>query len=86
MPTISGFLFSRLKKKSRLLFCFFYYASPMYVHVQESNYGVSREVLRYTSSDLLGNVGGWLGLLLGTSVLSLFDPVADSITRMAARA
>ncbi len=45
---------------------------------------MSREVLRYTASDLVGNLGGWLGLLLGASVLSLFDPAAEVVERLLA--
>ncbi len=41
-----------------------------------------KEVLAYDFYDLLGNVGGFLGLFLGVSVLSLFDVGAGRLLKV----
>ncbi len=39
----------------------------------------NNEVLAYDEYDLVGNVGGFLGLFLGFSILSLFDDARRKI-------
>ncbi len=44
---------------------------------------VETEVMAYDIYDLVGNVGGFLGLFLGASILSLFDGArAEIVPRM----
>ena len=44
-------------------------ASGAVLFLPESSFVVEREVLRYDWSDLVADVGGFLGLLLGFSLL-----------------
>ncbi len=43
---------------------------------------VDSEVLAFDFYDLMGNVGGFLGLFLGASILSMYDALKSSLTRM----
>ncbi len=43
---------------------------------------VEKEILVYDFYDLIGNVGGFLGLFLGVSVLSIYDGINDSWQKM----
>ena len=40
------------------------------------------EVLSYDFYDLIGNIGGFLGLLMGASILSLWDVATNRIKRI----
>ena len=44
-----------------------------------------REVLVYDFYDLIGDIGGYLGLLLGASLLSIYDGIVYVINTYAAR-
>ena len=37
---------------------------------------------RYDSRDLIADIGGYLGLLLGASILSMYDKACDFIKRV----
>ena len=43
------------------------------VFVRESSYLVEKEVLMHDMGNLIADIGGYLGLLLGVSILDVFD-------------
>ncbi len=43
---------------------------------------LEREMLVYDFYDLVGNVGGFLGLFLGASILSMYDGVKNNMQRL----
>ena len=47
--------------------------SAMSVFVSDSNYLVEKEALRYDLKAAVADVGGYLGLLLGVSLLNAYD-------------
>ena len=46
---------------------------------------VTRERKMYTADNLVADVGGYLGLLLGASALALFDHLLDMVKALAKR-
>ncbi len=42
---------------------------------------MKKEVLVFDALDMIGNIGGYLGLLLGWSILSLFNVVQKKISK-----
>ena len=46
------------------------------LYIAADSYEVKEEVLRYTRGDLIADIGGYLGLLLGSSVLAMYDSTA----------
>ncbi|CAF0735692.1 unnamed protein product [Brachionus calyciflorus] len=45
------------------------------VHYQELSYTFYEEIITYKVSDIIGSVGGQVGLFLGCSVLTFFEPL-----------
>jgi hypothetical protein len=45
----------------------------VHLYLSEGSLQYQEEVLVFDFNDLVGNVGGYLGLLLGTSLLSMLD-------------
>ncbi len=43
---------------------------------------LEKELLVYDLYDLVGNVGGFLGLFLGASILSMYDGVKQNALRL----
>ncbi len=43
---------------------------------------LEKEILVYDFYDLIGNVGGFLGLFLGVSLLSIYDGIHQSWLKM----
>lgn len=43
------------------------------------------EVFVFNRLDLVGNIGGFMGLLLGASLLSLYDFVQDAVKKIVKR-
>ncbi len=41
-----------------------------------------KEILVYDGYDLIGNIGGFLGLFLGASILSMYDHLRERIVSM----
>lgn len=51
-------------------------------HYKTSSYVTSKEVLRYDSKDIVADFGGYLGLLLGFSILNLFDLMLEAAEKI----
>ncbi len=45
----------------------------------------SEEVLVFDFLDMVGNVGGYLGLFLGISILSIFDLATTTVEKISAK-
>ncbi len=43
---------------------------------------IESEILVYDMYDLIGNVGGFLGLFLGASILSMYDGVKENVQKL----
>ncbi len=52
-------------------------------HYKTSSYITGKEVLRYDKKDIVADFGGYLGLLLGFSILNLFDIVLETAEKIA---
>ena len=49
------------------------------LYFKASSYSVNEEVLRYGPNDVVGNIGGYLGLLLGVSALNVLHSVINRL-------
>ena len=54
----------------------------MFISPKSSIIEHSQEYLSYDIDDLIGDIGGYLGLFLGWSLVTFFDAVPDIIALM----
>ncbi len=54
----------------------------MMAHYKTSSYITGKEVLRYDKKDVIADFGGYLGLLLGYSILNLFDLILETCEKI----
>ncbi len=50
----------------------------MEFYFSDTQFETTVEILRYDNNDVIADVGGYLGLLLGASVLSIYDVLVYS--------
>ena len=49
------------------------------ISLSSSNYLIEKDVLLYNESNLIADIGGYLGLLLGVSILSIYEMFTNFI-------
>ncbi len=54
-------------------------AARVKLYFREAGYETRKEVQMYATKDLVADVGGYLGLLLGASVLDVYDLITPSL-------
>ena len=55
------------------------YVPVLLVAVDDANLYLSREVVLYDENNFIADVGGYLGLLLGASVMTLYEWIVDAL-------
>lgn len=54
----------------------------LYIYFPESERSVKEETLLFDENALIGNIGGYLGLLLGASALTIYDKILEWISQV----
>lgn len=49
------------------------------ISLSSANYLIEKDVLLYNESNLIADIGGYLGLLLGVSILSIYEMFTNFI-------
>ena len=70
-----------VKKKTEVVWAS-NWTSSFYLEPHSASHEVSEEFLSYDVGALIGDVGGFLGLFLGWSLLSLFGSLSNTMSRI----
>ncbi len=57
----------------------------IFVYISEATMEISEEFLVYDEESLLGDVGGMVGVLMGVSILAIYETVFNFVSNMAGK-
>ncbi len=85
MMSLQAYTFDKIFEENAYVDSNFSQVQDFMLYLKPGGIPYEEEILMYDMLDLIGNVGGFLGLLLGASILSLMDSGREFAIKMSKR-